>query len=351
MPRALITGIAGQDGLLLARYLLSLEYEVVGTVQFGSAHERQRIHDLVGDIGLVTADMTDLASLLSAIRLTQPDEVYNLAGISSVRVSWEQPARVAEVNGIGLVNLLEALRAATPTEAGRVRVFQASSAQMFGEIDGEWFSESTPLRPTSPYGASKAFAHLAADSYRRRYGMFVSCGILGNHVSALHDAEFVVPRITRAVGRIAAGLQEKLVLDNLTATRDWGYACDFVTAMHATLQCHKPEDFVIATGELRSVRDVVSRAFFAAGVADWKSLVATTGADNGRAHHGVRGDIRKARRLLGWTPRTTFEQLITMMVEHELDLAQRTPTLPPPRVVAADTLPTHHGGSAIERLQ
>lgn len=319
MPRALITGAAGQDGLHLASYLRSLDYEVVGMVQFGSEHERRRVHKTVGDVELTTGDMTDLASLLNVIRHAQPDEVYNLAGESSVRVAWEQPIRATEVNGLGLVNLLEALRAVSGTRLGEVRVFQASSAQMFGDIDGGWFNEETPIRPTSPYGAGKAFAHFAADSYRRRYGMFISCGILGNHESSLHDADFVVPRITRTVGRIAVGNEDKLVLDNLTATRDWGYAGDFVVAMHAALQHEQPEDFVIATGDLRSVADAVALAFDVVGISDWQQYVSTTGAVTGRSHRGACGDITKARRLLGWTPRVGFEDLITMMVKQQLD--------------------------------
>jgi GDPmannose 4,6-dehydratase len=322
VPRALITGAAGQDGLHLASYLRNLDYEVVGMVQFGSEHERQRVHKIVRDVELVTGDMTDVASLLNVIRHAQPDEVYNLAGVSSVRVSWEQPTRAAEVNGLGLMNLLEALRAVSGARLGEVRVFQASSAQMFGDIDGGWFNEETPIRPTTPYGAGKAFAHFVADAYRRRYGMFISCGILGNHESSLHDADFVVPRITRTVGRIAVGDQDKLVLDNLTATRDWGYAGDFVVAMHAALQHGQPEDFVIATGGLRSVADVVALAFDMVGISDWRRYVLTTGAVTGRSHRGAGGDSSKARRLLGWTPRVGFKDLITMMVEQELDPTQ-----------------------------
>jgi GDPmannose 4,6-dehydratase len=197
-----------------------------------------------------------------------------------------------------------------------VRVFQASSAQIFGDITGDRFAEDTAIRPVSPYGAAKAFAHFAADSYRREYGMFVSCGILGNHESPLHAADFVIPRITQAVSRIAAGQQDKLALDNITATRDWGYAGDFVIAMHAALQHERPEDFVIATGELHSVADAVDAAFTAAGIADWQTYVSAAGVTGGRAQQGARGDISKARRLLGWTPTVGFGDLIAMMVQH-----------------------------------
>jgi GDPmannose 4,6-dehydratase len=316
LPTALITGAAGQDGLHLARYLQSIGYHVAGTILFGSVAERQRIQRVAGDIQIITADLTDLPSLINAVRQAEPQEIYNLGGISSVRLCWDQPSRAAEVNGFGLVNVLEAVRAVHADPAA-VKVFQASSAQIFGDVGGDWFTEETPVRPISPYGASKAFAHFTADAYRRQYGMFVSCGILGNHESSLHDEEFVVRRITSSVRRIADGDTEPLRLDNLTATRDWGYAGDFVVAMHAALQQETPEDFVIATGELRSVADVVRTAFAVAGIDDWEPRVELTNASAGRAHRGVKGDISKARRLLGWSPRTSFEDLITSMVKEE----------------------------------
>jgi GDPmannose 4,6-dehydratase len=326
LPTALITGTAGQDGFYLAGHLRHLGYEVAGMLQPGEHSNRQR--DLTESIDLVTGDMTDMPSLLNAIREVQPDEVYNLAAISSVRTAWEQPIRAADVNGLGLVNLLEALRVLAGTRVSEIRVFQASSAQIFGDIDGDWFTEETPIRPVSPYGAAKAFAHFVADAYRREYGMFVSCGILGNHESPLHDADFVIPRITKTVGRIAAGMPDKLVLDNLTATRDWGYAGDFVVAMHATLQHDRPEDFVIATGEMHSVADAVEAAFAAARIADWRTYVSAVGVSGGRAQRGVRGDISKTRRLLGWTPAVGFDDLMAMMVRHYTDRAAE-PEHPP----------------------
>jgi len=315
---ALITGAAGQDGLHLARHLRECGYRVVGMVQYGTMFERDRIHDFAGDIEVVAADLTDLVSLCNLVDHAQPDEVYNLAAISSVKLAWEQPTRAMEVNATGLVNLLEAVRLVAGSAAGRVRVFQASSAQMFGDVGGEWFTEETPVRPTNLYGAAKAYAHFAADAYRRRYGMYVSCGILGNHESSMHDDEFVVPRITRGVSRVAAGLEPSLVLDNLDATRDWGYAGDFVVAMHAALQFERAEDFVIASGELHSVADVVAAAFAAAGMDDWRRYVRLTGAVTGRVHHGVKGDIRRAGTLLGWVPQLGFVDLITAMVHSDL---------------------------------
>jgi GDPmannose 4,6-dehydratase len=316
LPTALITGAAGQDGLHLIRYLRQLDYDVVAMVQFGSAAERDRIRQAGDDARVVTGDVTDLPSLLTILGRVRPDEVYNLAAISSVGLSWEQPARTAEVNGLGLVNLLEAVRAIGLAE--HTRVFQASSAQMFGDVVDEWFTEDSPIRPVSPYGVSKAFAHATADSYRRRYGMFVSCGILGNHESSLHDEEFVVRRITRGISRIATGEEEHLVLFNLSATRDWGYAGDFVRAMHASLAFSRPEDFVIATGELHSVGDVVAAAASAAGITDWRERVRTTDDDTARTQRGAKGDISKAGQLLGWQPQVSFEELISAMVKDEM---------------------------------
>jgi GDPmannose 4,6-dehydratase len=316
LPTALITGAAGQDGLHLLRYLGELAYDVVAMVQFGSAPERERIRQISDDARVVTGDVTDLSSLLTIMGKFRPDEVYNLAAISSVGLAWDQPLRTAEVNGLGLVNILEAVRATGL--ADHTRVFQASSAQIFGEATDEWFTEESPIRPVSPYGVSKAFAHATADSYRRRYGMFISCGILGNHESSLHDEEFVVRRITRGISRIATGEEEHLSLFNLTATRDWGYAGDFVRAMHASLAFSLPEDFVIATGELHSVGDVVAAAAAAAGITDWQERVRTTDNDTARAQRGAKGDISKARRLLDWQPRVGFEELISAMVKDEL---------------------------------
>lgn len=312
MPVALITGAAGQDGLHLARHLSRIGYDVIAVTQFGSGHERDLIAAHGGGAQMRTCDITDLVSVATVIRETCPDEVYNLAAISSVRGSWEQPLRSCEVNGFGLLTILEAIRLAD--RADRTRVFQASSAQLFGDVDGDSFNELTPIRPNSPYGASKAFAHFIAASYRQRFGMFVSCGILGNHESFLHDQEFVVPRIARTVARIAAGRATELVLDNLTGSRDWGYAGDFVAAMHACLQHPVPEDFVIATGELHTVEDAVQAAFRAAGITDWRPMVRLTGADNGQPPRIPRADITKAEQLLGWKPTVSFEELIARMV-------------------------------------
>lgn len=316
MPTALITGATGQDGLYLAAHLRQLGYHVVAVAQFGSRHERDLISRHAGDIQVVTCDITDLVSVATTVRETGPDEIYNLAAISSVRASWEQPLRACDVNGTGLLTILEAVRLSGRTS--ETKIFQASSVQLFGEVDGESFNEETPIRPTTPYGASKALAHFMAASYRARHGMFISCGILGNHESELHDQGFVVPRITSSVARIAVGRADELVLDNLTATRDWGYAGDFVVAMQAALQHPTAEDFVIATGELHTVEDVVSAAFHTAGITNWRSMVRLTGRDNGQLQHIPRADISKAQQLLGWKPTLTFDALIAHMVQEAI---------------------------------
>jgi GDPmannose 4,6-dehydratase len=312
MPTALITGSTGQDGLYLSRHLNSLGYEVIAVTQFGSSHERQLVAAHGGNATVRACDITDLVSVTAAIRETRPDEIYNLAAISSVRASWDQPMRTCEVNGLGPLTILEAIRLADRVE--HTRVFQASSAQLFGDVATGSFDETTPIQPNSPYGASKALAHFLAASYRHRYGMFVSCGILGNHESSLHDQEFVVPRIVRTVARIATGQAHELVLDNLTAERDWGFAGDFVAAMHLCLQHPTPEDFVIATGELHTVEDAVQAAFHAAGIVDWQPMVRLTGADTGQAQRVPRADISKTRQRLGWKPTVSFAELIEGMV-------------------------------------
>lgn len=312
MPTALISGATGQDGLHLSKHLSDLGYEVIALTQFGSSHERQLLAAHGGDAIVRSCDVTDLVAVTSAIRETRPDEIYNLAAISSVRTSWDQPMRSSEVNALGPLTILEAVRLADRVE--QTRVFQASSAQLFGDVTTSTFDESTPIRPTTPYGASKSFAHFMAASYRQRYGMFISCGILGNHESALHDEEFVIPLIVQNVARIATGRVDELVLHNLTAERDWGYAGDFVDAMHRCLQHPIPEDFVIATGEVHTVEDAVRTAFRAAGIVHWRPLVRVTGTDEGRTHRIPRADISKARQLLGWEPKVSFEDLITRMV-------------------------------------
>jgi len=317
VTRALVTGAAGQDGLYLVAYLRRLGYEVVGVVPLGTTGERRRVQDLVGDVELVPADVTDTTSLARAIAHADPHEIYNLAGISSVRLAWDLPVRAADVNGVGVVRLLEAVRIAVPQEPERVRVFQASSVQIFGDVEGEWFCENTPIRPLSPYGAAKAFAHFAAASYRARYGMFISCGILGNHESPLQDEEFLLRRVTRAVGAIASGRLDVLTLYNLDGMRDWGYAGDYVRAMHAALQHDQPEDFVIASGNVHSVADVVEAAFAAVGIEEWRPYVKVTSVDTGQTRGGAKGDITRARRTLGWVPEVTFADLVAAMVREE----------------------------------
>lgn len=317
MTTALITGIGGQDGLYLAAYLKRLGYDVAGLLPFGTFAEQSRVREIVGEVELCSCDVTDAGALAAVIARVAPDEIYNLAAITSVRVSWDVPARTADINGVGVTRLLEAVRLHDARHPGRVRVFQASSVQMFGEVDDGWYRESTPVRPASPYGAAKAFGHFLADIYRARYGMFVSCGILGNHESPLQDEEFLLQHVCRGAARIARGELDTLRIHNLDGVRDWGYAGDYVRAMHAMLQHSEPADFVIASGRTHSVHDVVVEAFARAGITDWRRHVSVVGANTGQTRIGARGDITNAQEKLGWTPSVGFPELIAAMVRGE----------------------------------
>jgi GDPmannose 4,6-dehydratase len=313
---ALITGVGGQDGLYLTAYLKQIGYEVVGLLPFGTAAEQRRVRDVVGDVELLSGDVTDTIALARVIARFDPDEIYNLAAISSVPVAWDLPVRTAEVNAVGVVRLLEALRL-LDSSARRTRVFQASSAQMFGAIDGEWFREDTPIRPVGPYATAKAFGHFTAAAYRERYGMFVACGILGNHESPLQDEEFLLRHVSIGARRIADGKQDFLPLRSLDGVRDWGYAGDYVRAMHAMLQCDRPADFVIASGHTHTVADVARTAFASVGIEDWRPYVSVVSKDTGQPLAGVKGDITRARTELNWSPTVTFEELVTAMVRDE----------------------------------
>jgi GDPmannose 4,6-dehydratase len=320
MSVALITGVNGQDGMHLAAYLTEIGYAVVGMLRLGTgASERALLTTMVDGIEIVAGDLTDFGSLHRIIRDVAPDEIYNLAAISSVRLSWAHPTMTGEINALGLVNLLEAVRATARRE---IRVFQASSVQMFGEVEGEVFHEKTPIRPTSPYGASKAFAHFIANSYRRQHDIFVACGILGNHSSPLQGDDHVLGRIAGSVAQLAVGKRDTVTVDNLSGTRDWGYAGDYVEAMHAILQQSAPDDFVIATGEVHSVADALAVAMSAAGIRDWQSAIDVSGGEASQVTAGVPGDITKARGVLRWSPRLSFADLVTMMVKYRVQYGE-----------------------------
>ena len=306
-PRALVTGAGGQDGSYLAESLLERGYEVVGIVR-----DAKRAYDHLAGVELVEVDLLDQAALAGVLREHRPREVYNLASPSFVPRSWEHPVETAEFAAVGVTSLLEAIRA---VDDG-IRVYQASSSEIFGEPAEVPQSESTPLAPVTPYGVAKAYGHFITGSYRRRYGLHASAGILYNHESPRRPENFLPSKVAHAVARIASGDESELQLGDLDAQRDWGYACDSVEAMRLMLQQDEPGDYVIATGELHSVRELVEVAFSHVGL-DWQDHVRVDESlKRGQAelHHLV-GDAAKARERLGWRPTVTFEELIALLVD------------------------------------
>ena len=332
--RALVTGITGQDGSYLAELLLAKGYEVHGVIRRSSSFNTERIDHLYRDPHLPGArlrlhygDMTDGNNLASVIRQVKPHEVYNLAAQSHVRVSFDMPIYTADADATGALKLLEAVRGFEMDSGIRVRYYQASSSEMFGKVAEVPQRESTPFHPRSPYGVSKLFAHWATVNYREAYGMHASCGILFNHESPRRGETFVTRKITRAVGRIRHGLQRKLYLGNLDALRDWGFAGDYVEAMWLMLQQPEPDDYVVATGTMISVRRFCELAFGMAGL-DWKDFVEVDPRYFRPAEvEQLQGDASKARERLGWKPRTGVEELARMMVEHDMEQAAREVTL------------------------
>ncbi len=319
MPRALITGITGQDGSYLAEFLLAKGYEVFGMVRRASTENFERIEPFKDRISLCQGDLLDQLSLITLLRTVRPREVYNLAAMSFVPVSWQQPVLTAEYTAVGVTRLLEAVRLVDP----QIRFYQASSSEMFGRAVEVPQSERTPFYPRSPYGVAKVYGHWITVNYRESYGLFACSGILFNHESPRRGREFVTRRITDGAARIAHGVAEKLPLGNLEAQRDWGYAGDYVEAMWRMLQQPQPDDYVVATGETHTVREVCEVAFGRVGRA-WRDHVVQDPALIRPAEVDLlRGDATKARTVLGWRPRMTFHELIAMMVD--ADLARLNP--------------------------
>ncbi len=315
MKRALITGIGGQDGSYLAELLLGEGYEVVGLVRPGSP----RYENLTGiedRIHLHEADLLNQTSLTQALRAARPAEVYNLAAPSFVPASWEQPVETAEFAAVGATSLLEAIRLVDP----KIRFYQASSSEIFGDPSEVPQTEDTPLAPVTPYGVAKAYAHFSARSYRHRYGMFACSGILYNHESPRRPLEFLPRKVAYGAAAISLGLQEKLVLGDLDARRDWGYAGDYVRAMWLMLQQDEPDDYVVASGESHSVRELVQCAFTHVGL-DWQEFVRVDPAlQRGVAElHRLVGDPSKVRSRLGWEPELNFTQLVHLLVDADLE--------------------------------
>ncbi len=315
MKTALITGVTGQDGSYLAELLLKKDYRVVGVVRRSSTENFERITHLKDRITLVQADLLDQYSLIEAVKNAEPDEVYNLAAMSFVPTSWNQPVLTGEFTALGVTRILEAVRWVNP----KIRFYQASSSEMYGKVRETPQSEDTPFYPRSPYGVAKVYGHYITVNYRESYNLFAVSGILFNHESPRRGLEFVTRKVTNAVARIKYGLATELRMGNLDARRDWGFAGDYVEAMWRMLQHDEPDDFVVATGETRTVRDLVELAFSHAGL-DWQEYVVQDPAFYRPAEVDLLvGDPSKAKERLGWTPSVTFECLVRMMVDADLE--------------------------------
>lgn len=315
MPTALITGITGQDGSYLAELLLEKGYQIHGIVRRSSTENFERISHLAGRLQLHQADLLDQLSIIEVMREVKPTEVYNLAAMSFVPTSWKQPVLTGEFTAIGVTRVLEAIRLLDPQG---IRFYQASSSEMFGKVKETPQRETTPFHPRSPYGVAKVYGHWITVNYRESYNMFCCSGMLFNHESERRGKEFVTRKVTDGVARIKLGLAQELRLGNLEAKRDWGHARDYVRAMWLMLQHDQPDDYVVATGAMHSVRELVEVAFGHVGL-DWKKHVVMDPALVRPAEVDLLfGDPSKARRVLGWKPEVTFEQLVRGMVDADL---------------------------------
>jgi len=312
--KVLITGITGQDGSYLAEFLLKKNYQVFGMTRRTSTSNYDRIKDIVDEITLVSGDLLDEHSMTNAIKEIQPDEIYNLAAQSFVPTSWSQPVLTGEFTALGVTRILEAIRNAKPD----VKFYQASSSEMFGKVRQTPQTETTPFYPRSPYGVAKVYGHWITVNYRESFNLFAISGILFNHESPRRGLEFVTRKISHAAARIKLGKQDKLHLGNLESKRDWGYAPDYVEAMWLMLQQDKPDDYVIATGKTWSVKDCVQIAFETVGL-NWQDYVVADQKFLRPAEVDVLvGDAAKAKKILGWQPKTSFQEMIKIMVEADL---------------------------------
>ena len=336
MKNALITGITGQDGSYLAELLLEKGYRVYGIMRRKSVVDYGNVEHIKDKINFIYADMTDVISLINAMRVSQADEVYNLAAQSFVATSWEQPLATAEIDAVGVTNMLEAIRTVKPS----CRFYQASTSEMFGLVQAIPQCETTPFYPRSPYGVAKLYGHWITKNYRESYGLFTCSGILFNHESERRGKEFVTRKITDAVARIKNGLQEYVELGNLDSKRDWGHSKDYVRAMWLMLQQDKPDDYVVATNETRTVREFVEIAFKTAGIdVEWKGTgVNEVGINKADGKTVVKvsekffrpaevdillGNPEKAEKTLGWTREISFAELVERMVRNDLALVEK----------------------------
>lgn len=318
---ALITGITGQDGLYLAELLLSKGYQVFGLLRGQNNPKAALLEELIPKVEVITGDLLDMSSLMRAMAVAQPDEVYNLGAVSFVAYSWKNARLTTDVTGGGVLNMLEAVRLYQEMSGKAVRFYQASSSEMFGKVQDVPQRESTLLWPRSPYGVAKVFGHYMTINYRESYGMHASSGILFNHESPRRGVEFVTRKVSQGVARISLGLQDHMKLGNLDAKRDWGFAGDYVEAMYLMLQQEEADDYVISTGETHSIRELLDVAFAAVGIDDWEPHVRLdAGLLRPAEVELLIGDSTKAREKLGWEPKMSFKELIETMVHSDVAL-------------------------------
>ena len=321
MPRAFITGITGQDGQHLAEFLHSKGYDVYGMIKGQNNPRAAKLQEEMPFIELVPGDLADLPSLVAALQIAQPDEVYNLGAISFVALSFTQAELTANTTGLGVLRMLEAIRMVGGAQNNPIRFYQASSSEMFGKVRETPQTELTPFHPRSPYGCAKVFGHDIVVNYRESYDMHASSGILFNHEGPRRGLEFVTRKISNAAARIKLGLQHELVMGTLDAKRDWGYAGDYVKAMWMMLQQDEPDDFVISTGEAHTVQEFVEKSFAHAGLGGWEQYVRQDQKFFRPAEVDLLiGDSAKAKAVLGWEPEVGFDELVKMMVDNDMAL-------------------------------
>jgi GDPmannose 4,6-dehydratase len=319
MKRALVTGITGQDGRYLGEFLVEAGYQVFGLVRGQNNPKIQLVQEENPALELIEGDLQDLSSLIAVVEQVQPDEVYNLGAISFVQLSFKQPELVANITGLGVLRMLEAIRVVGGSQNNPIRFYQASSSEMFGKVRETPQNEQTPFHPRSPYGVAKVFGHHTTVNYREAYGLHASSGILMNHESPRRGLEFVTRKITNGLARIKLGLQDSISLGNLDSARDWGFAGDYVEAMWLMLQQDEPDDYVIATGETHTNREFLDTAFRTAGYDSWEPFIKQDPRFMRPAEVDLLiGDASKARERLGWEPRVSFEGLVKMMYESDL---------------------------------
>ena len=324
MRKAFITGITGEDGRHLAEFLHGKGYKVYGMMKGQNNPRAEMLRDEFPFIEIVPGDLTDLTSLVTALEYVQPDEFYNLGAISFVAMSFNQAELTANVTGLGVLRALEAVRMVGGAQNNPIRFYQASSSEMFGKVREVPQTEMTPFHPRSPYGVAKVFGHNITMNYRESYGLYACSGILFNHEGPRRGLEFVTRKITNTAARIKLGVEKELVLGNTDAKRDWGYAGDYVKAMWLMLQQDEPDDYVIATGETHSIEEFLTLAFDKVGLGDWKPYVRHDAKFLRPAEVDLLiGDPAKAKAKLGWQPEVNFEQLVAMMVEHDLEYEAR----------------------------